>query len=80
MNVVFFAIGAFAPKLNGYGNWTDFGIGVGILFGSLLLYFFRRVVQDKEKIHWREDTPAVPDAAELAELGLTAAPSPAMAG
>jgi amino acid transporter len=79
-NIVFFAIGAFAPKLNGYGNWTDFGIGVGILFGSLLLFFFRRIVQDKEKVHWREETPAVPDAAELAELGLMAAPSPALTG
>jgi amino acid transporter len=80
-NMVFFVIGAFAPKLNGYGNWTDFGIGVGILFGSLLLFFFRRVVQDKESVHWREDAPAVPDAAEMAELGLgPAAPAPAIAG
>ena len=77
-NIVFFVIGAFAPKLNGYGNWTDFGIGVGILVGSLLLFFFRRIVQDKESIHWREETPAVPDAHELAELGLSAAPSPAV--
>ena len=77
-NMVFFAIGAFAPKLNGYGNWTDFGIGVGILVGSLLLFFFRRIVQDKEKIHWREDTPALPTASELAELGLSAAPAAAV--
>ena len=35
-NIVFFAVGAFAPKLNAYGTWTDFGIGVGVLFGSLL--------------------------------------------
>jgi amino acid transporter len=77
-NIVFFAVGAFAPKLNLYGTWSDFGIGVGILFGSLLLFFFRRVVQDKEKIHWREETPEVPDAHELAELGLAAAPSPAV--
>ena len=53
-------------------------IGVGILFGSLLLFFFRRVVQDKESVHWREETPTVPDARELAELGLGAAPSPAV--
>jgi hypothetical protein len=73
-------VGAFAPKLNGYGNWTDFGIGVGILFGSLLLFFFRRVAQDKEAVHWSEDVPPVPDAAELAELGLAPAASPAMVG
>ena len=80
-NIVFFVVGAFAPKLNGYGTWTDFGIGVGILFGSLLLFFYRRIVQDKEGVHWREDAPAVPDAAELVELGLApSAPAPAIAG
>jgi amino acid transporter len=69
LNAVFLIVGALAPKLNGYGNWTDFAIGVGILVGSLLLFFFRRVVQDGEPIHWSEPTPTVPDASELAELG-----------
>jgi amino acid transporter len=78
VNAVFLAVGAFAPKLNGYGNWTDFGIGVGVLFGSLLLFFFRRIVQDKEPVHWSEPTPAVPDPAELAALDGKAA-SPAAA-
>jgi amino acid transporter len=76
LNAVFLAIGAFAPKLNGYGNWTDFGIGVGVLFGSLLLFFFRRIVQDKEPVHWSEPTPQVPDQAELALLdGKAGAPA-----
>jgi amino acid transporter len=80
-NIVFFVVGAFAPKLNGYGTWTDFAIGIGILFGSLLLFFYRRIVQDKESVHWREDAPPVPDAAELAELGITAGtPAAAVAG
>ncbi len=73
LNALFFVVGAFAPHLNGYGNWTDFGIGMGILVGSLLLFVFRRVVQDGEGVHFREDTPAVPSASELAELGLPAA-------
>ena len=30
---------------------------------GLLLFFFRRIVQDKEKIHWREDTPTMPETA-----------------
>ena len=30
-NLVILVVGAGAPKLNGYGTWTDFGIGVGIL-------------------------------------------------
>jgi amino acid transporter len=76
VNAVFLAVGAFAPKLNGYGTWTDFGIGVGILFGSLLLFFFRRIVQDKEPVHWSEPTPSMPDEKELAQLGGATSPAP----
>jgi amino acid transporter len=60
-NAVILVVGAGAPKLNGYGTWTDFGIGVGILIASVLLFFYRRVVQDKEPIHWKESTPALPE-------------------
>ncbi len=52
-------------KLNGYGTWTDFAIGVGILVASLLLFVYRRVVEDKEGVHMREDVPLVPDEAEM---------------
>jgi amino acid transporter len=61
LNFVFLAVGALAPKLNGYGTWADFWIGVGILFASILLFIFRRVVQDKEKVQWREDPPLMPE-------------------
>ncbi len=54
-------VGAGAPKLNGYGTWTDFVIGVGILVASVLLFFYRRIVQDKESIHWTEETPTMPE-------------------
>jgi amino acid transporter len=70
LNAVFLAVGALAPKLNGYGTWTDFWIGVGVLIASLLLFFFRRIVQDGEKIHWREQTPEVPEGDEAVELGV----------
>jgi amino acid transporter len=60
-NAVFLVVGAGSPTLNGYGTWTDFGIGVGILAGSVLLYFFRRVVQDKQPVRLREETPKLPD-------------------
>ena len=36
--------------------------GVGVLAISILLYLFRRIVQDRERPHWREETPALPDA------------------
>ena len=57
-------VGAGSPHLNGYGTWTDFAIGVGVLVASVLLFIFRRVVQDGEKIHFREETPTMPEAGE----------------
>ena len=71
LNAVFLIVGALAPNLNGYGSWTDFGIGVGILVASLLLFFYRRIVQDKEHVHWREETPLMPDASEQAAMSGT---------
>jgi amino acid transporter len=77
LNFVFLLVGALAPKLNGYGTWTDFAIGVGILVGSLVLFYYRRVVQDKETMHWREHPPATPDAAERVLMGLDHGPAAA---
>jgi amino acid transporter len=68
VNALFLAVGALAPKLNGYGTWTDFWIGIGVLVGSLVLFFIRRVFQDGEGVHWSEPTPSMPDQEELAEL------------
>jgi amino acid transporter len=73
-NAVILVVGAGAPKLNGYGNWTDFFIGVGILVASVLLFFYRRIVQDKESIHWKETTPTMPEGADreaLRQVGWT---------
>ena len=53
-------VGAGAPHLNGYGTWTDFAIGIGVLAASVLLFIFRRKVQDGEPIHFREETPTMP--------------------
>ncbi len=39
-------------------------IGVGVLVGSVLLFIFRRVVQDGEHIHLREETPTMPTEAD----------------
>jgi amino acid transporter len=81
--IVILVVGAGAPKLNGYGTWTDFAIGVGILVASVLLFFYRRIVQDKESIHWKEETPTMPEGADreaLMQAGWTptdaAAPAP----
>ncbi len=69
-NTVFLVVGAASPKLTGYGTWKEFGIGVGILVGSVLLYIFRRVVQDKQPIHLREETPKMPEERAPAAVGV----------
>jgi hypothetical protein len=69
--VVFTVVGVgwFQIAAGGYGKGATVKvIGFGILAGSLLLFLFRRIVQDGEAPHWREDTPATPDAAEAALL------------
>jgi amino acid transporter len=71
-NTVFLVVGAGSPKLNGYGTWTDFGIGVGVLVGSVVLFFFRRIVQDKQPVHFREETPTMPPDPAHAVVGLPA--------
>jgi len=39
-------------------------IGVGVLAISILAYLFRKLVQDKQPVRWREDTPQYPSAAD----------------
>ena len=43
-----------------YGGTKEKIIGFCVLAASLLLFLFRRIVQDKEKPHWREETPTMP--------------------
>jgi amino acid transporter len=64
-------VGAGAPHLLStfYGalGWGDFAIGVGVLAASVLLFIFRRVVQDGERVHFREETPTMPAEGEWPE-------------
>src|SRR5205085_12037681 len=41
LNAFFLIGGAPAPKLSGYGTWTDSGIRLRVLFRSILLLIFR---------------------------------------
>ena len=64
-----------------YGGTKNKIIGFSVLAIALLLFLFRRIVQDKERPHWREETPTMPDP-ELAalleqEAAAPAAPAPA---
>jgi hypothetical protein len=60
-----------------YGGTKEKIIGFGVLVISLVLFLFRRVVQDKESPHWREETPAMPDAHVAALLEQEMLPAPA---
>ena len=50
-----------------YGGTKEKIIGFSVLGISILLFLFRRIVQDKEKPHWREETPTMPDEAPVAQ-------------
>ena len=52
----------------GYGDEKEKIIGVSVLVIGILLFFFRRAIQDRESIHWREETPTMPDEREAALL------------
>jgi amino acid transporter len=60
--------GWFQNAAGGYGGTKEKVIGVSVLVIGILLFFFRRVVQDREKIHWREETPTMPDERQAALL------------
>ena len=67
--VLFSVVGVayFQHAAGGYGKGAQVKIiGFGVLVISLLLFFYRRIVQDKEKIHWKEDTPEMPPTATVA--------------
>jgi len=64
-NLLFVVCGGFifADKY-GYGLSKTL-IGVGVLAVSMLLYIYRRMVQDRKPLHLREDTPVMPDGSDL---------------
>jgi amino acid transporter len=67
-NTILIIVGVTNPTLTGYGTWTDMFIGVGVLVASVLLYFYRRIVQDKSKVTFREKVPAEPSPEQMALL------------
>lgn len=59
-NLLILAIGVTHPSLAGYGGATETLVGVGILLLSVVLFVYRCLVQDRERIAWRIETPSVP--------------------
>jgi amino acid transporter len=58
-----------------YGGTKNKIIGFSVLAISLLLFLFRRIVQDGEKPHWREETPTMPDEEPAAAVAAPGVPA-----
>jgi amino acid transporter len=60
VNALFIIVGASNGSLTGYGSTKELWIGIGVLLFSVVLFLFRRVVQDRAPVHLREEIPAEP--------------------
>ena len=67
-------VGWFQTSAGGYGGTKEKVIGFSVLAISILLFLFRRLVQDKQPIRLREDTPDVPPADVRAEMDAVTRP------
>jgi len=56
-----------------YGGTKEKIIGFSVLAISLVLFLFRRIVQDGETPHWREETPQLPDEVAAPEAPVVSA-------
>jgi amino acid transporter len=74
-NIVLIGFGVTNPTLTGYGTWSDMIIGVAVLIGSVILYAYRRIVQDKSRITFREEVPQLPTAEQMVLLNQEAVPA-----
>jgi amino acid transporter len=75
-NLLFLVVGASNPGLTGYGGTREILIGIGILLFAIVLFAYRRIVEDKEHVHLREHTPATPDEAVRPPARAVAAEAP----
>ncbi|MDT7661538.1 MAG: hypothetical protein QOD04_1094 [Pseudonocardiales bacterium] len=68
-NLLFIICGGFIfADTYGYGLSKTM-IGASVLVLALVLYFYRRIVEDRTHIQWREPTPSVPAGHAAVEAG-----------
>ena len=72
-NAVLIGFAVTNPSLTGYLTPTltpglTVVIGVGVLVVAVLLFFYRRIVQDKSRITFREEVPTEPSPEQMALL------------
>ncbi|CAM03418.1 amino acid/polyamine/organocation transporter (APC superfamily) [Saccharopolyspora erythraea NRRL 2338] len=53
-------VGMTHPSPAGYGGFRETAAGVGILLISVVLFAYRRLVQDRKPLRWRIETPVLP--------------------
>jgi amino acid transporter len=73
LNTFLVYVGVTSSSLTGYGGTKETLIGVGVLLFSLVLFAYRRKVQDRAPLGLREPTPSVPEEA----AGFVSAEAPA---
>ena len=57
----------------GYGETKEKIIGVLVLLIAIALFLYRRIIQDGERPHWREETPTMPEG--MADPAAVSAPA-----
>jgi amino acid transporter len=71
-NALFIIVGASNGSLTGYGSTKELWIGIGVLLFSIVLFLFRRIVQDKAPVRFREETPTEPGVPTTSSAGIPA--------
>lgn len=76
VNAAFLFYGIFNPGL-AYGVTSkDTWIGIGVLVASVVLFLFRRIVQDRKPVTFRDTVSAMPTPAQMALLQEELVPTP----
>lgn len=83
-NLFFLVVGAPSFSITGYGNYVELLAGIGLEIVAILLYVYRRTVQDRERIVVQDRTEMVPNMALFREYfpesGIGTTPTPATSG
>jgi amino acid transporter len=64
-------VGWFQNAAGGYGGTKEKVIGFAILAAGVLLFLVRRIVQDRERPHWREEVPETPPPGYFEQEGIS---------
>jgi amino acid transporter len=60
LDIAITLVGASDPQAAGYGSAVNSFLAIGVLAISLVLYFIRRVIQDRQPVQFRDRTVDVP--------------------